>query len=293
MKGPGTLAIITGVIWDCHTHIFPPWVRADRAKYLAQDACFAALYRNPKARLITAEELIAGMDAAGVDVSVVLNLGWLSRDLCARTNDYIMESVAHYPGRLVGFGAVSPADPEAAAEIGRIARGGLRGVGELRPDMLGATWADRAALAPVVAALVRHNLALLIHVSEPVGHTYDGKGQATPEVIYPFLTTFPDLTVILAHWGGGLPFYALMPEVRRALGRAYFDSAASPFLYTPEVYRRVIDLVGVEKVLFGSDYPVLPPGRLIKEIKSLGLSAEAEELVLSGNARRLFGQVGK
>ena len=53
------------------------------------------------------------------------------------------------------------------------------------------------------------------------------------------------MTVIAAHWGGGLPFYALMPEVREALENVYFDTAASHLLYDATVYRRVIELVGV------------------------------------------------
>jgi hypothetical protein len=107
------------------------------------------------------------------------------------------------------------------------------------------------------------------------------------------MTKFPDLTIVCAHWGGGLPFYALMPEVRKAMANVYFDTAASPFLYTAEIYKQVIQLAGARKILFGSDYPVLPPGRLIKEIKTLRLPKEAENLILSGNARRLLGIRGK
>ena len=49
-----------------------------------------------------------------------------------------------------------------------------------------------------------------------------------------------------AHWGGGLPFYALMPEVEDSLSNVYFDSAASPFLYDASVFPTVAGLVGRE-----------------------------------------------
>jgi predicted TIM-barrel fold metal-dependent hydrolase len=95
--------------------------------------------------------------------------------------------------------------------------------------------------------------------------------------------------VVCAHWGGGLPFYTLMPEVRQALENVYFDTAISPFLYRPEVYRYVRDLVGADRILFGSDYPVISPSRLLKEIKTVELPEEDRDMILCGNARRLLG----
>jgi predicted TIM-barrel fold metal-dependent hydrolase len=103
------------------------------------------------------------------------------------------------------------------------------------------------------------------------------------------ITSFPDLPIVCAHWGGGLPFYALMPEVKKALKNVYFDTAASPFLYSPQVYRQVTQMVGNDRVLFGSDWPLLKPGRLLKEIDSLDLPKETRDLILAGNAQKLLG----
>jgi predicted TIM-barrel fold metal-dependent hydrolase len=84
-----------------------------------------------------------------------------------------------------------------------------------------------------------------------------------------------------------------MPEVKKAIDNVYFDSAASPFLYTPQVYNQVIQLVGADKVLFGSDYPLLTQRRLLNEIETLDLAEETKALVLAGNALRLLGIEGK
>jgi predicted TIM-barrel fold metal-dependent hydrolase len=84
-----------------------------------------------------------------------------------------------------------------------------------------------------------------------------------------------------------------MPEVKEALKNVYFDTAASPFLYSPRVYEQVIRLVGADKVLFGSDYPLLAQSRLLAEVAALELPPETRELVLSGNARRLLGIKGE
>jgi predicted TIM-barrel fold metal-dependent hydrolase len=282
------------VIIDFHTHVFPPEIKKHRNKYIERDPCFAILYSDPKARIATADELIASMDEAGVDISVILNIGWTTHELCVETNDYIIDAVARYPQRLVGFGAVQPQSPKAAAaEIERCAKAGIKGVGEMRPDIQLFDLCDEMIMEPLVEVLKAHNLILLLHASEPIGHEYPGKGGITPDILYPFITIFPDLTVVCAHWGGGLPFYALMPEVKKAMGNVYFDSAASPFLYRPEVYNQVIQLVGDDRVLFGSDYPLLAPRRLLDEIEALGLAEESQSRLLAGNALRLLGIEGK
>ena len=277
------------MIIDFHTHVFSPRIKKNRGKYIDADPSFAILYSKKEARLATAEELIASMDRDGVSISVILNIGWTTHELCVETNDYILESIARYPNRLIGFCAVQPRSSQAAiAEVERCVKGGVRGIGELRPDMQLLDLNDTEVMVPLIEIVRRHKLILLAHTSEPVGHEYPGKGSVTPDILYPLITNFPDLTIVCAHWGGGLPFYALMPEVKKAMNNVFFDTAASPLLYHPQVYKQVTQLVGNDKVLFGSDWPLLAPGQLLKEINSLGLPEETRSLILSGNAQRLL-----
>jgi predicted TIM-barrel fold metal-dependent hydrolase len=278
------------VIIDFHTHIFPPELRENREQYLGRDPCFDHLYSDPKAKLATAEDLIASMDREGIDLSIVLNIGWTSHQMCVETNDYILEAVSRYPKRLVGFCALQPKAGEAAiAELERCARGGMRGIGEMRPDIQGFDLGDEAAVRTMVEAAAEHQFILLTHASEPVGHLYSGKGNITPDILYRFICQFPQIPIVLAHWGGGLPFYALMPEVGRALENVFFDTAATPFLYRPEIFTHVGQIVGFDKILFGTDYPLLSPGRIMTQLRSVGLGEEAEGLILGGNAERLLG----
>jgi len=282
------------MIIDFHTHVFPPQIKKHRSKYIDSDPCFAILYSEKNAKLATADELITSMDKAGIDISVITNIGWTTHELCVETNDYILESIARYPQRLIGFGTVQPNSYEAAIdEIERCARAGIKGIGEIRPDMQLFNPTDEEIMQPFTEAIRKHKLILLTHASEPVGHEYPGKGAITPDLLYSFITTYPDLTIVCAHWGGGLPFYALMPEVKQAMGNVFFDTAASPFLYSPQIYNQVIQLVGAEKILFGSDYPLLAQSRLLEEIRSLDLSEATKDLILSGNARRLLGITDK
>jgi len=200
-----------------------------------------------------------------------------------------MEAIARYPRRLVGFCAVQPlASDEAIVELERCIKGGVKGIGELRCDTQGFDLADKDIMGPIAEVARKHRLIMLTHASEPVGHSYPGKGNITPGLLYRFITNFPDLTLVCAHWGGGLPFYALMPEVAEALSNVYFDTAASPWLYRDEIFKLVTGILGPDKVLYGSDYPLMKQSKLVKSIRNLGVSEEAQNMILGGNAQRLL-----
>jgi predicted TIM-barrel fold metal-dependent hydrolase len=280
---------MSSVIIDFHTHIFPPWLKERRDEYVKSDPCFSLLYGQPKARMATAEDLIASMDAAGIDVSVVLNAGWASHELCVKTNDYILDSISRYPKRLVGFCAIQPRAGDAAiAEIERCARAGARGIGELRSDIQGFDIADKKTMKPLVDTALKYDLIFLTHCSEPVGHEYIGKGHITPDIVYSFVTSFPELRTVCAHWGGGLPFYALMPEVARALANVFFDTAATVFLYKAEIFEQVSRIIGSNKILFGTDYPLMRQDRVIAQVWAAQLSEKDKTGILEANARKLL-----
>lgn len=276
------------MIIDFHTHIFLPQMKNNREQYIDRDPLFKLLYSNPKARIATADDLITDMDKQGVDISIVLNIAWNSPELCRETNDYILESVSRFSKRLVGFGMITLDSPEnALKELELCIQGGIKGIGEIRPSQK--ILQNVSIIKLVIQKISDNKLILLTHSSEPVGHIYPGKGYITPEVLYPLITGFPELKLVCAHWGGGLPFYNLMPEVKKALDNVYFDSAASPFLYNSRIYNQVIQLLGPEKILFGSDYPLLQPQRLLNEIKALNLEGPLFSQITAENAQKILG----
>jgi predicted TIM-barrel fold metal-dependent hydrolase len=134
----------------------------------------------------------------------------------------------------------------------------------------------------------------MTHASEPVGHIYPGRGAATPDKLLAFAAEFPDLRLVAAHWGGGLPFYELMPEVAEIAQRVVYDTAASTYLYRFQVFRSVLDIVGPERILFASDYPVLKQKRFLERTLATKWRSELElAAVLSGNARRVYRLPGE
>ncbi len=275
---------------DSHCHVLPPGFQERRAKLLARDATFATLFAKAGAPIATAETLIDAMDRAGVSRGVVMGMGWVDRALAQEANDYLIEAVGRYPGRLTGFCSANPAWGDGAvAEVERCAAAGSKGIGELHPDTQGFNITDASGLTPLMDAARRLGLPVLVHGSEPVGHYYPGKGRTTPDKLYRFIENFRDNTIVCAHWGGGLPFYALMPEVPEVLKNVYFDMAASPFLYGPQVIATVAGLVGAGKILFATDFPLIRPERLLRQVVESGLDRADQEAILGGNAARLLG----
>ena len=278
------------MVIDAHCHILPPSFSGRRAEIAQRDATFAALLSDPAATIASAEDLLSSMDRNGVERAMVMGMGWTDPDVAMEANDYIIQAVIDNPSRLTGFCSVNPAwgDP-VVTEVIRCSAAGLVGIGELHADTQSFDIGSVSAMAPVMEMARSDRLPVLVHASEPVGHRYPGKGSTTPDKLYRFIQNFPGNVIICAHWGGGLPFYSLMPEVKESLKNVYFDSAASPFLYNPKVFAIMSELVGEGKVLFASDYPLLDISRLLEQARNAGLAPDVETALLSGNVAKLFG----
>jgi predicted TIM-barrel fold metal-dependent hydrolase len=276
---------------DFHTHIFPPHICQQRDRYCARDPWFNALYGDARAYLANAEDLIAEMDAAGVDASVTFSFGWSDAGLIEETNTYVLDAMRRYPGRIFGMAVLQPTiGRRALNELQRCAEAGMIGLGELMPHGQGYRLSDISLLTPVMEIVRQYQLLVLSHCSEPVGHMYPGKGDVSLQDIVRFLTAFPDVRFIAAHWGGGLPFYSLMPEIRRITANVWYDTAATVYLYQDTIFPLVAKLVGPDRILFGSDYGLLRQGRIIEHVKRSGLEPGAVELVLGENAKALLFQ---
>jgi predicted TIM-barrel fold metal-dependent hydrolase len=282
------------VLIDAHTHIFPSEFIAERAALAGQDKTFSELYGDPAAKLARADELMAAVERNGFDHAIALGFAWSNPDLCRRHNDALLAAAAESGGRIVPFCTVDLAGPadRLRAEIARCSAAGARGLGELRPDSQGADL-DGQAGELLAACAAEFNLVLLFHASEPVGHRYPGKRGGELATLARFVQRHPEVRVILAHWGGGLPFYALMPEVRAALANVWFDTAATTLLYEPAIYRHVVDLLGAERVLFGSDFPLLGPRRQLRALAAAPLSAAEQAQITGENAAALLGLGGE
>jgi predicted TIM-barrel fold metal-dependent hydrolase len=274
------------MIVDTHVHVLPESVRQQRHAIASAEPWFAVCHAEDRV-IAGVDDLLRMMDASGIDRAVCLGWPFADARLCAEVNDHLAAAQQAHPDRLIAFGCVNPADASALDELRRCAALGLRGVGELNCDAQSFALHD-ARVDDAVALSVELALPWNLHCSEPVGHPYPGKGTSTPDKVAQFAERHPELQLICAHLGGGLPLYAHMPEIARLCRRLWFDTAAVPFLYRSSAYRTIADLIGADRLLFGSDYPLLGLERYITALADAGMSEDDRRMVLGGAAARLF-----
>ncbi|MGE0084330.1 MAG: amidohydrolase family protein [Desulfococcaceae bacterium] len=277
------------MVIDFHVHLFSKDIRENRSAYFPSEPAFRLLYDSPKSRIVGAEETIRMMDEEGIDKSVVFGFPWQDAEIFKKENDYITEAVHRYPERLIGLACFDALNPKAGLETERCLANGLSGVGELAFYQSGIDESCCKALEPVMSLCREKGCPVMIHTNEPVGHIYPGKSPNTLAQIYNLLKKFPDNRIVLAHWGAGIFFYRMLKkEAKDVLKNVWYDTAASPFLYDPEIYPTAVKLAGEDKILFGTDYPLLKPSRYFREMKTSGMGENEQKAVCGGNAAVLL-----
>ena len=258
-----------------------------RAELVRIDDGFAAIYGDGRARMASADDVLASMDRAGIDVTVVAGFWWTDPKQADEHAEYLIDVADAASGKLLPFVPIAFGTPDALIRVRDYAAAGAAGLGEVRignrNEAVAGDW-----LAGLVAGL---DLPVLVHTSEPVGRSYPGKmGGFTPYGLWRLLSKYP-IRVIAAHWGGGFPFYALMPEVQALIkeGRLAFDSAASVFLYENRIIDIITELVGSEVMLWGSDYPLREQDIDRAEIERSVQDPLLRSALLGGNAVRFLG----
>ena len=293
------------MVIDSHIHRYPPEVIAYPKGWGRQ------VKEHHWLKLVTGEEggnsiqdwadrekLLGDMDAAGVDRAVMLGWYWENQQTCELQNAWHLDWLREDGDRFIGFAAVQPlAGVRAFDGLRRAIDSGLLGIGEIHPAAQGFAM-DHPTWIKILDWAQESNIPVTMHATEPAGHGYPGKVSTPLEDFLWVARRFPELTIILAHWGGGLPFYELNPECRKTLKHVFYDTAASPLIYDGRIFRSVVDIIGAEKVIFGSDYPLMlyprevrEPGlgRFVAETRSSGLDDAQLECVLGGNMARVLG----
>ncbi len=280
-------------IVDVHVHVYPPELIRDQEAISAREPHFDLLTHNRVHRWGSADELIAQMDRDGIAQSWIFGFAFRDLGLCRLCNDYVIDAVRRYPGRLLGLAVVPPLARGAMAEIERCRDAGLIGVGELFPQGQGFDLDDFQQTWRLAGTCAESGLVLLIHTAEPVGHQYDGKGNVGPKEAAAFCIHHPEAKVIFAHWGGGLWLYEAMAELRLALSNAWFDTAAWPYLYDSSVLTAAQAVGAGRQILYGSDWPILAKDRFVPLLEGAGVGSQVLVGLLGGNALELLKSLGR
>jgi predicted TIM-barrel fold metal-dependent hydrolase len=282
------------MVVDAHVHLYPPEVNRDPAGWAA--ACgehhWAELCTRrrkngrPVQTFPSLDQLLRDMDAAGVDKAVLLGWYWENHATCVMQNRFFADCIRAHPDRLAAFATVQPkAGTAAFEEAMRAMDDGLVGFGEISPHSQHFA-IDDPVWRQILRLAAEWKVPVNLHVTDPAGRPYPGRVETPLQDFILLAKEFPAAQFILAHWGGGLAW----SKEAEALSNVWFDTAASPLLYGPEVWGKS----KTGRVLFGSDYPLIlypqtemapSAAGLLKEAKTAG----APPVVLGGNAGKLFG----
>jgi|GEM_PF-6582632 len=279
------------IVVDFHTHLQPKWA-SDRIR------SGMARSQHPRAKYFKTMDLspaglLASQRSAGIDVSVVLPVvtpskypnvtrNWVSSRLTW------LHKLINSTSGLVGFGALHPdmemEDIEHA--VGRIVKYGWRGVKFHSPQQQ----FDPASLKmyEIFSLLAENGLIVLMDTVQdpkrwPIEHSLN------PERLMRIVKDHPTLKVVGAHmagyfwWGGERIFSVLEPAEN-----LYLDTSSS-FFMSEEHLRRFIDVLGIDNILFGSDFPYSSQASEIERMGIFSLDDHESAAVMGANAARLLG----
>ncbi len=276
------------MIIDVHVHLTPPEIIRDRETFLKGEGPWAKLYADPKAKMADTSELLAMMDAEGVDKALVMGFPWSNEDKAKRHNEWLLNEAEKHRGRLYPLAAFDPLAPWSRLHAEKMLAAGMFGLGELALYDRG--FGHRELDILDFLGRLCAGKVFLMHVNEPMGHQYPGKAPLEIGHIDALVRRCQGVKLLLAHFGGGLPFFAaLKKEAAEFLDDVRFDLAAMPFLYKPQAIRMALELLEPARFFLGTDFPLLSPSRYRKYLLEAGLSEDAIGQIMGGAAAEWLG----
>ncbi len=258
-------------IIDCHCHIYPEKIVAKAVESIGE------FYHIPMCYDGRLQTLISESEKNGISRNVIFSVATKPAQVHS-INAFIADMVSQYPDRFIGLGTLHPDSEDMEKDVEELLSLGLRGV-KLHPDIQGIAVDDIRCHKIYKACEGR--LPVLLHAGDK---RYD---YSNPNRIKPILETYPNLTVIGAHFAG----YSVWEDAERELAgysNLYVDCSSSMAMLTPERTKELIHVYGVDKVLFATDFPMWKISDELKRLETCGLTHEEKEKIFHKNAEKLF-----
>jgi predicted TIM-barrel fold metal-dependent hydrolase len=208
-------------------------------------------------------------------------------------NEEIAEDCARHPDVLIPFASIDPHRGRAGARAARrlVEQHGVRGF-KFHPSLQGFAPDDRMAF-PLYETIEELGVPALFHTGQTgIGAGVPGGGgirlrYSNPMLVDEVAASFPHLRIVLAH--PSFPWQDEALAVATHKPSVYIDlSGWSPRYFPPQLVRYANTLLR-DRVLFGSDYPVLTPDRWLADFATLEIKPEVRSRILKDNAVRLLG----
>ena len=258
---------------DAHCHIYPEKI-VDRA--VANTDRF---YGTVSARRGTTSELIEFGDKDGIDKFIVCSVATTAHQV-GRINEFIAEEVTNHPGRFFGLGTMYPFSETIKEDFKHLLGLGLKGI-KLHPDIQQFAVDDENCL-PIYELAQEAGVPVLFHSGDC---RYD---YSNPNRLKKVLDAFPEMTVRGAHFGGWSIWNTAVDEYKD-YPNFYVDTSSSFYSITPNEGRKIIEKYGIDKVMFGTDYPMWRAEDELSAVLKMGLTDSDYEKLFYKNAERVYG----
>lgn len=259
---------------DMHTHAFPDDLAERAIARLEAECPWKAVGPG------TVDGLIESMDAADVDVSVVCAIATKpdqAKGILKWCRDVRSDRIEPFP-------SVHPGTKNAAKWIRRIAKEDFAGI-KVHP-MYQATAADAPEMDELYGPAAENGLLVALHCGLDIAFPPDDD-RASPQRLHRVIDRFPELRMLCTHMGGWRSWDAVEQHL---LGTpVYFETSFSLDQLGTERAARMIRTQGVERVLYGSDWPWNTQNAEINLVRGVGLSEKETRMILWSNAARLLG----
>ena len=260
-------------ILDAHCHIYPDKI-AEKASQAT--GTFYDIEMSLDGKVST---LIKEGETAGFTHFLVQSVATTPKQVSS-INRFIAECVEKSDGKMTGFGTMHPDCEDMEAEFKELMELGLKGI-KLHPDIQGFKIDDYRMLK-IYELCEKYSLPVLMHCGDL---RYDN---SNPNRIVPIMDIYSDLVMIGAHFGG----YSVWEDAVERLScykNFYVDTSSSLFKVSPKTAKKYIDAYGVDKVLFGTDYPMWNPKEELERFMRIELKDIDRQKILYDNAAKLLG----
>lgn len=278
---------------DFHTHAEEPCGCHADDGYDDLQSAMARYFRAPWAHPPTIDQTAAHYRAQNI-AAVIFPVD-AERETGYRryANEEVAEACARHSDILIPFASIDPARGRMGAREARrlIADHGIRGF-KFHPTMQGFYPNDRTAY-PLYEAIAESGLPALFHT----GQTGVGAGMrggngmrlkySNPMHLDDVAVDFPDMPIVLAH--PSFPWQDEALAVATHKPNVWIDLSGWRPKYFPPILVRYADTLLRDRVLFGSDWPMIAPELWLEEFEALPIKAENRPGILKGNAARLLG----
>ena len=257
---------------DSHCHIYPDAIAEKAVAGTDNFYHLNSVYKG------TVSDLLKKGEKAGIDHFIVQSVATSPKQVKS-INEFIAREVSSHPDKLTGLGTLHPDSSDISGDIEHLMELGLKGV-KLHPDIQRFK-IDDYRLLKIYELCEDKGLVILMHTGDS---RYDF---SNPNRMLPVMQIYDNLTVIGAHMGG----WSVWDEAVEKLSgykNFYVDSSSSLYELSPERATEIIRAYGVDRVLFGSDFPVFSPDIELERFMALPLTDDEKRAILSENVLKLY-----